>query len=88
MALPILAKPVTRPHFVDPTTCVDLEHGEFEHVARVWVELSKTSSFSSVVGKTLWIPRGYGKFFLTLFTLQNRLALFGDTRATRHFRQS
>jgi len=27
MALPILTKPVKRPDLVDPTTCVDLEHG-------------------------------------------------------------
>ncbi|MES2057564.1 MAG: cyanobactin biosynthesis system PatB/AcyB/McaB family protein [Pseudomonadota bacterium] len=24
---PILSKPVTRPHFVDPSTCVDLMNG-------------------------------------------------------------
>jgi cyanobactin biosynthesis protein (PatB/AcyB/McaB family) len=27
---PILSKPVKRPHFVDPSTCVDLLHGRLE----------------------------------------------------------
>ena len=36
MAMPILTRPVTRPHFVEPATCVDLEHGGFD---TVWREL-------------------------------------------------
>jgi cyanobactin biosynthesis protein (PatB/AcyB/McaB family) len=39
MALPILAKPVTRPHFVDPSTCIDLEHGGENDIKHVWLEL-------------------------------------------------
>jgi cyanobactin biosynthesis protein (PatB/AcyB/McaB family) len=38
MALPVLAKPVTRPHFVDPSSCVDLEHGK-DYVPVVWMKL-------------------------------------------------
>jgi cyanobactin biosynthesis protein (PatB/AcyB/McaB family) len=39
MTLPILAKPVTRPHFVDPSTCIDLEHGEKNDIRLAWLEL-------------------------------------------------
>jgi cyanobactin biosynthesis protein (PatB/AcyB/McaB family) len=39
MALPILAKPVTRPHFVDPSTCIDLDHGQDSDVKRIWLAL-------------------------------------------------
>ena len=27
---PILSRPVKRPHFVDPSTCVDVVHGRLE----------------------------------------------------------
>jgi cyanobactin biosynthesis protein (PatB/AcyB/McaB family) len=36
---PILSKPVTRPHFVDPSTCVDVENGKLEHLLSVGIAL-------------------------------------------------
>jgi cyanobactin biosynthesis protein (PatB/AcyB/McaB family) len=39
MALPVLAKPVKRPHFVNPETCVDLDHGEDGDRKHVWSNL-------------------------------------------------
>jgi len=30
MAMPIISKPVTRPHHVDPSSCVDLDYGTKE----------------------------------------------------------
>jgi cyanobactin biosynthesis protein (PatB/AcyB/McaB family) len=42
MALPILAKPVTRPHFVEPSTSVDIEHEpgpDGIYIKRMWLTL-------------------------------------------------
>jgi cyanobactin biosynthesis protein (PatB/AcyB/McaB family) len=39
MALPQLTKPVTRPHFVDPNSCVDLKIGDARDISATWTTL-------------------------------------------------
>ena len=46
MALPILTKPVKRPDPVDPTNCVDLEHGPPEEIGHVSLELRLGANYN------------------------------------------
>ncbi|CAN5242417.1 hypothetical protein BH11PSE4_BH11PSE4_36260 [soil metagenome] len=39
MALPQLSRPVTRPHFVDPNSCVDLKIGAEDDIRVAWTSL-------------------------------------------------
>lgn len=36
---PILSKPVKRPHFIDPSTCVDVVHGARDNLLSVGIAL-------------------------------------------------
>lgn len=43
---PILSRPVKRPHFVDPLTCVDLQNGPLDHVLAVALELLHGANYN------------------------------------------
>jgi cyanobactin biosynthesis protein (PatB/AcyB/McaB family) len=46
MALPKQAKPVTRPHFVDPNSCVDLTTGDEHDIQGTWNSLLFGANFN------------------------------------------
>ena len=43
---PILSKPVKRPHFVDPSTCVDVVHGTRDQLLRVGIQLVHGANYN------------------------------------------
>jgi cyanobactin biosynthesis protein (PatB/AcyB/McaB family) len=43
---PILSKPVRRPHFVDPSTCVDMVNGERDHIFEVGIALIHGANYN------------------------------------------
>lgn len=43
---PILSKPVKRPHFVDPSTCVDVVHGTRDHLLAVSIALIHGANYN------------------------------------------
>jgi cyanobactin biosynthesis protein (PatB/AcyB/McaB family) len=46
MAPPVLTKPVKRPDLVDPTKCVDLDHGPPEDIAHVTLLLRLGANYN------------------------------------------
>jgi cyanobactin biosynthesis protein (PatB/AcyB/McaB family) len=43
---PILSRPVKRPHFVDPSTCVDVVHGARDHLLTVGIALMHGANYN------------------------------------------
>jgi cyanobactin biosynthesis protein (PatB/AcyB/McaB family) len=43
---PILSRPVKRPHFVVPSTCVDVVHGTFEQLTSVAIQLVHGANYN------------------------------------------
>ena len=44
--MPILAKPVTRPHFVRPETCVNLENGDPLYIFRNYMKIVRGANYN------------------------------------------
>lgn len=43
---PIHSRPVKRPHFVDPSTCVDVMHGTRDHLLSVGMALIHGANYN------------------------------------------
>lgn len=46
MNLPILSPPVKRPHFVEPSTAVDVEHGRVEDLVAIRMDLLHGANYN------------------------------------------
>jgi cyanobactin biosynthesis protein (PatB/AcyB/McaB family) len=64
MALPLLARPVTRPHFVDPATCIDTVHGTPDDLRQLWLDLLFGANFNDPAS---FRSAGYGQVMNSAF---------------------